>query len=183
MGNLIKVGSSQLAKTSLGKALQRHRLESTEFVLLLDTSGSMADRMQSGVRKIERLWESVLPIIDQSPQIRVYEFNSSFSRLLPPYDMPDARGGTDLAMALRELRGNAVILVTDGLPESKSKALEAARGIKKMNIIYIGDPNPDAENFLRDLARVTGGGVYEKVNLEAGAKFLENKIKGLLVGA
>ena len=66
-------------------------------------------------------------------------------------------GGTDLATAFTTVKSAGfyqAILVTDGEPDSESRALTAAQGMK-LGIIYIG--TPPIPPFLERLAAATDG--------------------------
>lgn len=139
--------------------------------ILIDLSGSMSAHVNDGTK-----WEIVKNIIsDLPPTLRRFVFNDRCIEINAGY-LPPPSGSTNMAQAFHVMKFNQItkfLLLTDGLPNSKTDALMAARDLD-ISIIYIGpDPVPP---FLKEL------GSLASVNmLNAGAnKELENKIKGLL---
>ena len=157
------------------------RLKNTgQYTLLCDTSGSM-DALVGDIKENIRAIDVLGNTIASFPYAQIYEFNSACKKVTTLSQRPT--GSTNLTGALEYIKIDnikEIILLTDGQPNDEISALKAAQGLK-INIIYIG-PSPTPK-FLKDLARVTGGGFdsVELIKLGAEAeKILENKIRGFL---
>jgi len=160
-------------------------------VLLLDVSGSMASPVnffsESGepsVRKIEMLKRALASVLDNSPRI-ILAFDSRVELLESISALPEPRGSTDLALALKEvkrMKAGHVLLVSDGIPDSPEAAFEVAAEMRgcMIDTLYIG-PETDyrAKQFLRDLAyRHRGRPVTQ--NMAKGQEALAATLQQLL---
>lgn len=161
MANLIKTWQAPTLKDRLAKikapagsvahrvAQQLHANAQSKQCLLLDVSGSMAENCGDGRAKIAALIE----IVRDFPGTRQFSFASSCAECAPSV----AGGSTDMALAFHTIKQNSIthaVLITDGVPDSVSKALDAASGLK-IDIVYVGPP-PEPP-FLALLAQLTGG--------------------------
>ena len=144
--------------------------------LLLDTSGSMNSMDDTGRRKIESLAE----LIQDFPHEVKFVFNDDVYKFENEDDLAP-EGSTRLATALATVHDGGmkhIILITDGRPtESRRSCLEAARVIKRLDILYVG-PEP-APKFLEELARASKSGSYGEVQL-GNLEIAEGKVKALL---
>ena len=137
--------------------------------LLLDVSGSMDMRIARPYDEIgedgldPRRVDQMFKVVRETPEcqgIPAYTFSVTCDRLeVIPLESDTFRtqSSTDLANAFRTLKLAgffSAILVTDGEPDSESRALEEAQGMK-LGIIYIG--NPPVPHFLERLATATDG--------------------------
>lgn len=133
--------------------------------LLLDTSGSMDEYVFSKEEEEQRRIELLFKAVRDTPEcqgLTAYEFNTH-CRVLEVIPSEEeavnfvSAGGTAMDNAFLTVKAAGfynAILVTDGCPDSESKALAAAAGMK-LGIIYIG--NPPCPGFLERLAAATDG--------------------------
>ena len=140
---------------------------SSSCCLLLDTSGSMDalvyDREAEGLelRRIDLLFKAVRDT-PECAGLKTFMFNTycePIETILTEEEVVSftPTGGTNLADAFTTVKAAGfynAILVTDGEPDSETKALTAAYGMK-LGIIYIG--NPPIPPFLQRLAAATDG--------------------------
>ena len=137
------------------------------FVLLIDCSGSMSDKI---VQAREGAMDFVKRALGESASVGVVTFDSHAKLLAEPsLDLPtisraiaEARiaGSTNMAdgitlaeRILGEHSPRTIVLVTDGRPDDRDKALEASESarIRDVNIYCIGVDGADQE-FLRIIA-------------------------------
>lgn len=126
--------------------------------LLLDISGSMRGWKITELRKLA----------DEFRQARRFEFSSACDEIPASAQVSEPNGGTalDVGFLYVKKRGiTHVVLITDGEPDSRRKAIDAAIGLK-VDCFYVGpDDNDSSLKFLEELAVGTGG-QYGKVSLE-----------------
>jgi hypothetical protein len=146
-------------------------------VLLADTSYSMASRdTMGGLRRIDHLAQILGYLLSRVRLQALIAFNwvpievTLGTRIV----LPEPDGGTDLALALRHVKGlrptpERVIVLCDGHPNDPGKALLAADALRPIPIdaYYCGpDGNVDALAFMQKLAAAGGeGGQSGKVKL------------------
>jgi len=171
--------------TSLAEMRRQAKIQQamTSTLLLLDVSGSM-DEGIGGVRKIDRLRESVRDVIDRFPSLPVYVFSHSCYRV-QPNSIPEPQTDTNLPEAFRVVGYRKhIILVSDGLPQEPEASIqEAVSRRHRVDIIYIGPGDDIGEAFMRRLAQATGGREFTISTAEflrAGSKELARKIAGFL---
>lgn len=75
--------------------------------------------------------------------------------------IPEPSGGTPLDLGIRfctHMSATHLIVISDGAPDSESRAFAAAREFGgPIDVYYVG-PRPDrGETFLQELARLSGG--------------------------
>lgn len=147
---------------------------SPDSALLLDTSGSMADYIGANQTK----WDELKKLAQQFTDIRRFAFSSNCTELGPAEIIPYAAGGTSMGLAFDTVKIKGIkhlVMITDGCPDNPQGALQSAQGLK-IDVFYVGpDPAPD---FLKELARVTGG-AYGKATLQARAA-LEAQVRKML---
>ncbi|MHB1681155.1 MAG: vWA domain-containing protein [bacterium] len=146
------------AKKSIVDKKQNQRTES-KILLLLDISGSMNDDC-SGNKKID----SLASIVKKMPLARKIYFNNSVYDCGININVPEANGGTDLALAFKFIKENNIntgmklILVSDGEPNIEIESIaEALKLNQHIYIIYIGEKYSSGEKFMKKLAEITGG--------------------------
>jgi hypothetical protein len=154
-------------------------------VVLLDTSGSMAETADGGLLRIEVLREALewaLQAVQAHPIL--IAFSSTPKKIASPRDLPVPSGGTALekALAMAGAKGPAkTIVISDGEPDDADVALAAAAVISgSIDTIYCGpDDGVEAKAFLKALARI-GKGSYTAAQ---GRPALGAAIRGLLAGS
>lgn len=153
--------------------------QGSDNILLIDTSGSMAEEVALRETKIEILWSLVQQLRGQGLQFRLCQFNN-IAEWLDALVCPEPTGGTNLAGALDFLaahRPKQLTVITDGYPNDAPAAFLSASKLRcKINVMYVG-PTSDrnAQDFCRMLAE-SNNGVYatngltsEQLQLEASA--------------
>jgi hypothetical protein len=146
-------------------------------VLILDRSGSMGETLEGGQRKIDALRNLVVDLRREADfeQI-VFDHDANFQE-----EIPEPGGSTALhsALELALTRKNArrYVLITDGYPDSRERALQVARELPApLDIFYVGPPqDKDAQEFLKQLAEATKG-QYGAADLSE-LKMLAGKVK------
>ena len=102
--------------------------------------------------------------------------------------IPEPMGGTDLTKCLEKaltLKPKALLVVSDGEPNNRDTALEAARMIVaqlkiRINVIYIGPDDTSAKDFMKELAKI-GHGRYKEFDIAVNNPLLlGQKVKGML---
>ncbi len=157
----LKKRLESLLNKDVGVEADLSLLSADKYILMLDTSASMEDKLDYGKTKIEELNSFVL----QLPPLNTIAFNT-VPVFLDKQAALEARGFTYLAKALvlylnRKLT-QEVILVSDGAPQGMDEIEWIIN--KKWNkdtpihTIYIG-PKDDYSGraFMEMLAKMTGG--------------------------
>lgn len=166
---------------SLAQLVKEREQERGTF-LLLDCSGSMDHRTEPGsqTRKIDALRRLVRDLREQGvrcPLVAFRDYKAYFVEAIPEPD-----GSTPLAEAIafsRAERGQHLIVISDGAPDSEPKALAEARLFGgPIDVFYVGPPGTRGETFLRELAAASGGR-SQTVSLSQ-TKQLTTAIRGLL---
>lgn len=138
---------------------------SVEVVAVVDISSSMA---ASATRKASR-WdlaqEHLTRLQAEYPgRIALVEFNGH-PHYVPEGVLGRPSGSTQLCDALKFVQpadhaGIKVVVISDGEPNSKQKALDVAAGFNhRITTIFIGSEGDPGDQFLQDLARVSGNGM------------------------
>ncbi|KAI93540.1 hypothetical protein T281_16040 [Rhodomicrobium udaipurense JA643] len=145
-------------------------------VILADVSGSMAE--SAGVRRrIEVLREALTPL---PAGARLVAFSATAREVS---EVPEPEGGTALHAALEyaaRYSPSKTIVVSDGQPDDKTAALEAARRLTGIvDVIYCGpDSDREAIEFMRSLAKIGLGNVVVRP-LTGGAPALASTVRQL----
>ena len=175
-----------LAHTSLDDLVRSRR----RSVLVLDTSESMAQALAVGGTRIDALRDVVrllhedhpVPLVRFGGYDNAWSTQATVSVLNSANDIPEPEGGTPLHIAINFVHvegATHIVLVTDGEPDNRTAALEAAgRFGGVIDVFYVGDANGSGASFAQELARVTGGTC--NVDDMASAKQLAAGIAGLL---
>lgn len=155
--------------------------QSTNVHLLIDVSSSMNEKMRNGKSKIEGLREVVTDIQKQrKTQMIAFGGEGVFTTT----SVPTPNGGTPLMEAIDFARAQNVgrlVAVSDGIPNDPVGALEAAKRFGgQIDVVYVGDPGDGGEEFLKRLARETGGTEFHGDLSEP--KQLSKGVIGLLNG-
>lgn len=183
--SLSKLKKKSPAKLKRNGALKIHLAQAKanpNDILLYDCSGSMSgDKMDMGK-------EACLHLMSRRPSLRTFLFGSQVNEVtIEDLQYAQAGGSTHMYEALRRAYDgypDKIVLATDGEPTDRSKS-EILRMAAEQEIpvctLGIGTGEYDFdEEFLQELARVTGG-TYDRVgdNIEALLQ-LELKIETLL---
>lgn len=161
---------------------RRVRVTGGERVLLLDCSGSMGEWV-GAKRKIDIL-RSAIGQLDLS-QYRIYAFSSGAEEV-QPFAIPDPSGGTALhfaiGLAASQCNPQETLIVSDGMPDSKALALDAAARLPGViSTLFIGsDQDSEAIAFMRQLARLGCGRSHQDLSL--GVERLAGAMKALGAG-
>jgi Mg-chelatase subunit ChlD len=155
--------------------------DNEDRIVLSDTSGSMAEMVDVEKRKIDALRNVIYDLKGQGYTFKHIVFGSSVELR---EDVPEPMGGTPLTEALklaREHHPGRVIVISDGIPDVPSSALDAARELGcPIDCFYVG-PRPSlGEVFMSQLADVSKGNCYVG-DLGKGIKALEGEIKKSLL--
>jgi hypothetical protein len=151
-------------------------------LLLLDCSSSMGGRIRTGERRIDKL-RNIVDELRTTHHVPLAAFGPFGQGTELVETVPEPSGMTPLHRAIeygRMAEANHLIVVTDGIPDSKTQALAEARAFgHPIDVFYIGDGNDEGAQFCAELARVTGGksGVTDLVG---SPKQLAGKLAGLL---
>lgn len=170
---------TELEKTKIEKKTwQVSKLrQQAEVALLLDNSGSMSSYCGADNDKNRKI--DTLRVLAEKFQLRKFVFNSIVEER---WDIPEPTGSTDLANAFdfMKLKGiKKVVLITDGVPNSYEEALNSSEGLE-IDIYFVGDP--PAPDFLKDLAKRSGGVFKSTELLMSGVKDMEAEITALIEG-
>jgi len=126
-------------------------------VILADVSGSMRD-----AGKIGMLRQALATIWPEARKARLFAFADSVTACSEPSELPDPYGGTEMDLALDRaaaLMPAKVIVISDGLPSSEERTLDAASRVPGViDVVYCG-PESDrrAVAFMRRLGSIGGG--------------------------
>ncbi len=137
-------------------------------MVLCDCSGSMSDLVgSSGISKFRHLQIALADLEQGFPALRLVAFASLAREVEGSSGLPDPDKGmglgnsTNLAGALEVAAGwkpRRTIVISDGLPDSESNALDAAQRMTgAIDTIYCGPDAHPAVLFLQSLSRKTGG--------------------------
>lgn len=168
----------QLVTTKKDKSLSKLEQQAF-FALLLDVSDSMSEFVGTGAEAVRKI--DSLRLLAERFQLRKFTFSNE-GTCRESWDIPEPGGLTDMADAfqvLKSLRVRKIVLITDGLPSNKERALEAASGLQ-IDIVYVG-PAP-APPFLSQLTAATSGSFRSTTLALSDLGELEHTVVGLLEG-
>ncbi len=182
MNNSIIPGSIGAVAQQNGKSIAESFINA-DVVIVVDTSGSMeACDSRGGKSRYDVACEELKSLQASLPgKLALLSFSDDVQ--FCPNGIPwQYGGGTDLAKALKfakmaDVTGMRFIVISDGEPSNESLALNVAETYKnKIDTIYVGPENGDGQEFLRKLAKASGGqGVTS-----AQVKELASSVKHLL---
>lgn len=163
MNNSIVAGSIGAVAQQSGKSIAESFVNA-DVVIVVDTSGSMeACDSRGGKSRYDVACEELKSLQASLPgKLALLSFSDDVQ--FCPNGIPwQYGGGTDLAKALKfskmaDVTGMRFIVISDGEPSSESEALNVAKTYKnKIDTIYVGPENGDGQEFLRKLAKASGG--------------------------
>ena len=152
--------AAQRSNTSLAESFL-----SCDALVIVDSSASMTIQDASGGRTRHQAARDELRTLQSSlpGRVGVIVFSSTV-QFVPGGDYPELNGGTDLAQALQFVKvaddcGIKIIVVSDGDPDDRQKALAVAQTFKThIDAIYIGPKRErNGCDFLRQLCEATSG--------------------------
>lgn len=168
----LKTGASKEVFLEKGKTkTSSQEVDPMDILLLMDTSGSMYGKGLAGLKSASIALVSEMVNLDIN-RVGLISFDNSVrvlsklsqdkEKLVSDINLLSAFGGTDLAGALERAKityensgsQKIAIIVTDGYPNDKNKALAEAQNLSNsgVRVIAIGAGSDIGENFLRDLA-------------------------------
>lgn len=179
--NKVIAGSLSQQASAKGQSLAESFI-STDAIILVDTSGSMAQSDGTDNTRYERACNELAKIQNTMPgKICVISFSDE--TMFCPAGVPwNYEAGTDLAKALKFARVADVpdmrfIIISDGEPNDEQEALNIAKTYKnKIDTIFIGRENGSGQTFLAKLAKASGG-ISAR---DFSATQLSDTVKGLL---
>lgn len=159
---------------------------SNKSIIVLDISGSMAETIESGKRKIDLLRQVLdRPLHSDEIAIAFHSISLQIPRL---QDIPEPEGGTALHNAIAgaiPYKPAQTLVISDGKPDDPKQALAQAENLSGIiNTLYIGsDRDTEAIAFMRQLAR-TGCGRAEECDISnpQNQVLLQGNIQKLLKG-
>jgi Mg-chelatase subunit ChlD len=161
------LATTQSALDQLTKSASRSSLDdlvkarTRRSLLLVDCSGSMADTVRSGERRIDALRKVASDLRETHP-VPMAAFGARCAGQVEVVDsVPEPAGGTPLDRAIdfgAAQGANHLVIVTDGQPDSEPAAFAAARTFGgQIDVFYIGDGEDRAARFCSELAAMNGG--------------------------
>lgn len=187
-GGIRKKLEGTLQAGSLGQLVKERQVERETF-LLLDYSSSMADSVSPYglTRKIDALRQVAHDLRDDvsCPQVGFGGYAQSGGIRFLAESIPEPSGGTPLAEGIffcKQQGAKHLIVVSDGAPNDREAALQAARDFDgPIDVFYVGPEGDAGAEFMKRLAEATKGRV--QVTTLKETKFLTSAIRGLLAGA
>lgn len=178
MTSLVKSLTQSLQASSLSDLVRAK--QDQNIMLLLDCSGSMGCGMDNGRSRMDGLRETV-DLLQGERRMRMAQFGYGYS---PSFieRIPEPDGSTPLAEGIDLMRtagAGRVIVISDGHPDDRHRALESARRfVGRIDVVFVGDPGDPGEAFLRELASLTGGDSF--TGDLGDPKLLSSRIMGML---
>jgi Mg-chelatase subunit ChlD len=184
--------AAAVVKTQLERSLEKRSLSDLvkarkqRSLLLVDISGSMGQPIRTGGRKVDALRKVVTALRETHP-VPVASFGGGAEVTLVD-TIPEPAGCTPLHKAIdfgATKGATHLVVVTDGQPDSRSYAFDAAtRFGGKIDCFYIGDGDDGGAEFCAELAKRTGGSAnITDIGDDAGQRQLTRGIAGLLTEA
>lgn len=147
-----------LGKQSLSSISERAQVEREQYVLA-DCSGSMSEHCEPGRAKIDGLRDIFTQLRAEGVPFTLVCFGIMGAAIIQ--EPPDPDGGTPMHLAFeiaRNRRAKKVVLISDGMPDSKEAVQREAKALKcPIDIYYVGPRPHPGEVFLRSLAKKSGG--------------------------
>jgi hypothetical protein len=184
--------NTQLVAGSLGAIVAQEgksiaeSFVNADVVIITDTSGSMeAHDSRNGKSRYEVTCEELKQLQASLPG-KLVLLSFSDDCVFCPSGIPfQFGGGTDLAKALKfaklaDVTGIRFIVISDGEPDNENEALRVAKTYKnRIDTIYVGPEGGEGQEFLRKLAKISGGqGVTA-----AQVKELKSNVERLLLSS
>jgi len=165
--NSNELATTKTAVEKLNRSLGKSTLDdlvkarTRRSLLLVDCSGSMADRIASGERRIDALRKRV-ELLRETHPVPVAAFGVRCAGQVEVVDtIPEPQGSTplDLAIDFAMAQGAThLVVITDGEPNDEASALASARifgGV--IDVFFIGDEGSYGAAFCKRLAAASGG--------------------------
>ena len=169
--------------------------EPKRYLLVLDVSGSMTEEIDfknSRKSKYEALKSTIKDLDTDGLELKYIAFSTK-SEIIDDIDkLPKPNGVTNLPSAFDLIKieianFDKVILVSDGQPtdsagqvlpdNDKLNLQKVAFGLgKPLDVIYIGEPQNDGIDFMKNLATITGGNYYAE-NIDSLKNCIEQGFK------
>ena len=174
----------------MSNIVKRHNLPSTKNtpvdsdLVLADISSSMGTILDSSTT----CYSCLIDALNTQKAISIDGFATKIFPVKSANDLPMPHGSTNLTDALLyaiECHPMGVLVVSDGAPDNRETALEAATQLSNeciVNVLYIGPDVPMNKIFMRELAEA-GRGRYSEYDIvaERSAKLLGSSIASLLM--
>jgi Mg-chelatase subunit ChlD len=133
-------------------------------VIIVDVSGSMDRPVTPDKRRIDVLRDVLARVLPAASGTRIIAFSAGVLPLEPGEPIPEPAGSTALHLALehaRRARPQHVIVISDGAPDDKQAAINAARALQcRIDAYFCGGEDDRAGlAFMRVLALCSRGGV------------------------
>src|SRR3990172_366576 len=162
--------NTQLVKGSLSAVAQQNNQSIAEtfinadVIIVVDTSGSMCACDSRGDRSRYDVACEELKNLQASLPGKLALLSFSDDVIFCPSGVPfNYGGGTDLAKALKfakvaDVSGIRFIVISDGQPDSEEEALKVSKTFKaKIDTVYVGPEGGSGQDFLKRLAKASGG--------------------------
>jgi hypothetical protein len=181
------------------KLKKRYSEASEEVLIVADCSSSMDDHIgNSGLKKSQHLAIALRDVLSAHPNIRLIAFDTTAEEIANIPAWLDAlalqaagkptsypviiSGGTNLDQGLKlaaTLKPRKTIVISDGQPTCSEQAAldEADKMTGRIDTIYCGADTHPAVDFLRKLARLSGG---VQVTWDGYKTEISGAIRGLL---
>lgn len=152
-------------------------ISSAKDLLLVDTSGSMNNFKTK---------ESVVQIVDSYLGIRekVLGFNDTVYEVKETKDLK-FNGGTNLAKAFNYIYSldiDYVVLITDGIPSNKLKALRASKKLKEKGVKVCGVYVSKEDTTIPKILEKISDQLFVTSNLNQIFTLCSNSVKNRLLG-
>jgi hypothetical protein len=182
--NQIVVGSLGAIAQEQGKSIAESFVNA-DAIIIVDTSSSMGQHDSRGGKSRYEVACEELKNLQASLPGKLALLSFSDDVIFCPNGIPFNFGSmTDLAKALKFAKiadlpsGMRFIVISDGEPNDEDEALTVARTYKnKIDTIFVGPEGSSGQEFLRRLAKASGG---QNVTAEK-VKELANNIQKLLL--
>jgi Mg-chelatase subunit ChlD len=148
---------------------------SVEAVLIIDISGSMAERDVASESGMIRRWDEAQRQLTRLQarfpgRVSVVAFSDN-ATFCPDGKLPGIQGGTNMLGALQFISpadgcGIKFIIASDGEPSDPASVLNQAQKMEtKLDTIYIGSESR-GQRFMKELAAASGGKALDNSVLE-----------------
>jgi hypothetical protein len=160
LATIEKLAIEKLNKSAAKSDLDALIMGARRSMLLIDVSGSMAEAIRSGGRKIDALRGVVKSLREECP-VPTAAFGMNHGHVVLVESVPEPQASTPMAAAIEFAQregANHAVIVTDGQPDSEGATFAAARSFGgPIDVFYVGDGNDRGAQFAKELAALTGG--------------------------
>lgn len=164
------MSNNQIIQGSLSAIAEQNKQSIAEtfmnadVVIIVDTSGSMAATDSRGGRSRYTVACEELKKLQESLPGKLALLSFSDDVIFCPSGIPfNYEGGTILDKALKfakmaDVKGMRFIVISDGEPYDEQGAISVAKTYKnRIDTIYVGPEGGEGQEFLRRLAKASGG--------------------------